>query len=158
MRGLIVAVLLVGAVILGVGFYLDWFGFRVNRDPDNKQVDLTFNVNRERIQQDASKIKEEVTRFGQRVQEGARDLAGKVGLNTVEGKVARIDGTTGLVTVTTADSKSVTLESAATTKIRRHDVDVNLNALMQGDEVVVRYRVENGRNIAESITAGPSAR
>ena len=44
----------------------------------------------------------------------------------------------------------VVLPQAA--KIRRNDVDVNLDGLMPGDRLEVIYRDENGKHVADKVT------
>jgi Cu/Ag efflux protein CusF len=147
-------------VVLGVGFYLGWFRLSAHRDASNEQIHVTFDINRGKIEQDANKARAQVGQAGRQIAQGAKDVAGKVsaavtGSHQAKGEVVKIDETDSRLTIHTEDNKTLTVQAEPSTKIRRNGVDVNMDSLTEGDHVLVLYRDENGKNIAQTITVKP---
>jgi hypothetical protein len=137
MRAILLALLLVVVVVLGVGFYLGWFHLSARHDAATDQVHLVFDINRGKIEQDAKKA-------------GAPKES-----HQAKGQVVEIDEATSRLSIRTADEKTLTIQAEPSTMIRRDGVDVGMDSLTQGDRVLVLYREENGKNVAESITVTP---
>jgi len=160
MRGFFLTLFLLIAVVLGVGFYLGWFHLGARRDAATDQVHVTFDINRGKIEQDANKVRGQAAQVGQRVEKGTKEAAAKVGTALksdyrAKGEVTQIDGAANRVTIHTDDNKTLTVQAEGATKIRRNGVDVNMDSLTEGDHVLVLYRDENGKNVAQSITVKP---
>jgi Cu/Ag efflux protein CusF len=153
MRGLLIALLVVLVAVAGLGFYLEWWGFTKTRDAEGKGTGVTFNVNRERIAEDTKKAGNAVRNLGKKVQ-GSREEASReaAATQTVKGTLKKMDLAEHRLTVNTAENRPVTVETGPATKIRRNDVDVKMNELMEGDRLAVQYQEENGKNVAQSIT------
>jgi len=155
MRGLLTALFLVFLVVLGVGLYLDWFHFSLRRNPESERINgVAFEVNRGRMAEDAARVGEGIRTFGKRVQQTAHKAAEEEG-GQVRGRVASVDEANRQLTLTTADNNSLTLQTGPATKIRRNEVEVNLNGLMEGDRVQAVYRDEGGKHVARTITVVP---
>ncbi len=148
------ALLVVFLIVLGVGYYLNWFNFSIGRNPTTDQVDVSVNVNKERIKRDSDRFDQGVSAFGKKVNEGAREAFHKIHpqTQTIKGDLAKIDEAAARLTVSTPDKGTMTVQAAAGTRIRRNNVNINMGELMEGDHLLVVYREENGKNVAESIT------
>ncbi len=157
MRGFFALLLVVFVVVLGLGLYLDWFSFSVNRNAEGKGTGVSFNVNRQKVAHDTEKAGAEIRRFGKNVQNQARQEAGResAALQEVRGTVKNVDPAGHRLTLSTAEGRTLTVQTGAETRIRRNEVNVRINELMEGDHVVVQYRVENGDNVARSVTVEP---
>ncbi|MCI0461566.1 MAG: hypothetical protein L0Z62_31845 [Gemmataceae bacterium] len=157
MRTLFGTLLIVFLVLLGIGLYLDWFSFSTRRDPQGKVDGVTLNVNRDRIEQDTSRVREGVRKAGEQVRQGAEEAAEHIRnpAQTVEGRVVSVNEGEARLTVRTADNRTVDLDTTASTRARRHEVEVLVGQLMEGDQVVVRYHEQNGRQVADTITVQP---
>ena len=73
-RFLVVLALLV-AVVLGLGFYLGWFGF--STDSTNQKTNINITVDKDKIREDAEKAKEKVQEAGHKVKERIESEGGK---------------------------------------------------------------------------------
>jgi Cu/Ag efflux protein CusF len=158
MRGLLTALLVVFLVVLGLGLYLDWFHFSLRRNPESDRVNgVSFDVNRERMARDAARVGEGVRDFGKRVQQTAHQAANEEAGRTqqAQGRVTGVDESARRLTIATADNAPLTLDTRSATKIRRNEVEVNLNGLVVGDRVQVVYADENGKHVARTITVVP---
>jgi hypothetical protein len=153
MRGLFAALVIVFLIILGVGFYLDWFSFTLNRNPEGNVSGGTFHVNRERIAKDTARAGQAVSNVGKKIQQEARNSTAAT--HTVQGTLMNVDEAERQLTLKTADKGSVTVRLQPDTKIRRNDVEVNMGGLMPGDRLEVTYRDEQGKHMAESVTVLP---
>jgi Cu/Ag efflux protein CusF len=158
MRGILIVLLVVLVGVVGLGFYLEWWGFSRTRDAEGKGTGVTFNVNRERIAEDAKKAGGAIRNLGKKVQPGSRDDASReaAATQTVKGTLKKVEAAEHRLTITTPEDRPVTVETGPATKIRRNDVEVRLNELMEGDRVVVQCRDENGKRVAQSVTVEPS--
>jgi Cu/Ag efflux protein CusF len=158
MRGILTALVIVFLAVLGVGLYLDWFRFSVRRNPENDKVNgVSFNVNRERVAQDAARAGEGIRNFGKKVQQTAHKAAAEEARQTheVRGRLTSVDEGNHRLTLKTAENDSLTLQTGPATKVRRNEVEVNLNGLMEGDRLQVVYKDEDGKHVAQSITVVP---
>ena len=153
MRALLIVLLVVLVAVAGLGFYLDWWGFTKTRDAEGKATGVTFNVNKERIAEDTKKAGNAIRNLGKKVQ-GSREEASRedAATQTVKGTLKKVEPAEHRLTVNTAENRPVTVETGPATKVRRNDVDVRLNDLMEGDRLVVSYRGESGKKVAQSIT------
>jgi len=158
MRAFFFALLLAIVVVVGLGFYLGWFQIHTTRDNDNK-VHVTLDVNRNKIGQDTEKARERAAQVGNQVKEGVQQAAGNVAAaihtHRAKGTVTAVDEADSRLTVQTEENKTLTVQAAPTTKIRRNGVDATMDTLTQGDHVLIEYREENGTNVASSITVRP---
>ncbi len=157
MRILLGTLVLVFLVVLGIGLYLGWFSFSTRRDQEGKVNGVSLNVNRKQIEEDTKRAREGIRKAGERVREGAEEAAEHVrsAPQTVEGTLVSVNEGEARLSVRMADNKTVALDTTGATRVRRHEVDVPVGQLMEGDRVVVRYHEQNGRNVAEAITVQP---
>jgi len=136
------------AVVLGLGFYLNWFSLSARGEAATAQVHLMVEVNHGKIGQEAQQAqvpKEAVALLG----------AAPRGDVRAKGELIKLEQGDNRLTIRTSDNKTLTFVAEATTKIRRNGVDVNLDSLTEGDHVLVLYREANGKNIAQAVTVKP---
>jgi hypothetical protein len=120
-------------VLLVAGIYFQWFHFSSQRDEQTKEINLTLKVN-------PNKIKHSVERA-----ESA--LAGK---EKIEGKVETVHHDS--LTVSPSDKRAaVEFRVEPATKIERDGNTLRLQDLHEGEPVTVTYKLENGKNVAQSI-------
>ena len=151
MRALLVAVVLVVVAVFGLGLYMGWFQFGLRRNPDTDKVSgVTFKVDQKKIGEDAKRTREGIRNLGQRLKE--RVSKGTEQTHEAQGQLMKVDEPNHQLTIKTAANETLTLHTGAATKIRRNEVEVKLNALMEGDRLQVRYKDENGKHVAETVT------
>jgi hypothetical protein len=154
--------LLLLLIVLFVALYLGWFHVSVERNAQDSKMDVTLNVDKEKIKEDAAKakektnealdnVKEKVGDAGRSIKQKGKDLTGAE--TTVKGEVMRIDQ--GRVALMTEDQKQITIQTSASTKILREEKEIRLTEVRQGDYVVVVYQEVDGKMIAESISVQP---
>jgi hypothetical protein len=68
MKRLLVVVVLLVAVIVGLGFYLDWFRISTGSTDDKTGINVT--VDQKKIREGTKKAKEKVKEFGRKATEG----------------------------------------------------------------------------------------
>jgi hypothetical protein len=153
MRGFFATLVILFLVVLGLGLYFDWFHFSWNRNDEGKQNGVSFNVNRERIAHDTERAGQAVKNVGRKVAQAAHSAQ----THTVRGTVTKVDMTDRQLTLTTADNQSLTVVLPTNARIRRNDVNANVENLAAGDRVEVVYRDENGKHMADSVTVLPGA-
>src|SRR5262245_4069152 len=108
MRWFILTLLLVIVVVVGLGFYLGWWGISARRDAATNDLRVTLDINRGKIEQDAKKAREQVAKAGQRVAEGAKEAARTVGAavqpnHQAKGRVVKVAEAEARLTIHTED-------------------------------------------------------
>ncbi len=154
MRKLIFTLLVVVLIVAGLGFYLGWLHFGTERDREGNLIGVRVDINRGKIRNDTQTVRKEAGNLGRKVKEGAEEASEAIrhAPSSLTGDVTAIHANESRLTVRTADGRLHDVAVTGTTRIRRNEVSVPLNQLMAGDRVVVSYRQENGRPVAESIT------
>jgi hypothetical protein len=76
MRGLLVALALLVAGVIGLGFYRGWFD--LSADATDPKASVTFTVDQDKIHGDADRAGERVRDFGHTVREATGGKADKV--------------------------------------------------------------------------------
>jgi hypothetical protein len=76
MRRLLVVLVVLLAGIVGLGFYQGWF--RVSTASTDDKVNTTITIDKDKIQADEQKAKEQVRNFGQGAKEKTGEPADKV--------------------------------------------------------------------------------
>jgi len=133
---------LVVAVVAGVGFYRGWFTIATNPSdrPDDK-VSVTVGVDTERIKSDAAAAKRK-----------ARDFGGAVaGSKTVQGKLNEV--TEGRIVVATDPTGTMDFHLEPDAKIFLGKEEARSKDLSAGDRVTVTYREQDGKNKVQTVTA-----
>jgi hypothetical protein len=64
MQKVLIVLVLLLAVVIGLGFYLGWFGFSTSRDPETGKSGVQFNIDQNKIKSDAQRARERVTGSG----------------------------------------------------------------------------------------------
>jgi hypothetical protein len=154
MARFLLALVVIACIVIGVGFYLDWFRFDANREKVGDKV----SVNREKIDEDVAKAKQQVKDLGEKaknagtqVKEQAKALAGK---QTAKGQVKQADPQEHRFVIETTDHKDLTLHTDADSKVERDGKEVGPDALKSGDPVTVTYQVKDGKNLATQVKIG----
>jgi predicted negative regulator of RcsB-dependent stress response len=152
MRGFLAALVIVFLIALGLGLYFDWFSFKLNRNEEGKASGVSFQVDRERIAKDTERASQAVKNLGQKISGSGN---GQAATHTVKGTLMNVDQKDRQLTLKTSEDKAVEVVLPQATKIRRNDVEVNLDGLMPGDRLEVIYRDEDGKNVADKVTVLP---
>jgi hypothetical protein len=76
MRRLLVVLVLVIAVVVGVGYYRDWFHFST-RGAGTDQPGIEFNINKDKVKSDAEQAKEKAGEAGDKAKEKTGELGKK---------------------------------------------------------------------------------
>ncbi len=77
MRGFFFTLVLLTAVVLGLGFPLGWFHVSARHDASSDDIRVTFDINRGKIEQDVKKARAQIDQAAQRVAAGAGRSAGE---------------------------------------------------------------------------------
>jgi hypothetical protein len=72
MRKALVALLVAGGVVIGLGFYLNWFSFAPKAGDDKSNIPVT--VDREKIKADAERAKQKAKGLAEKVKEEAKGI------------------------------------------------------------------------------------
>jgi hypothetical protein len=64
MAKLLLVLLLLVAVVIGLGFYLEWFSFSTSHDPESGRTGVKLDVDTNKIKTDADKVKQKITGRG----------------------------------------------------------------------------------------------
>ena len=134
MARFLLALVVIACIVIGVGFYLDWFRFDANRE---KVVDRV-SVNREKVDEDVAKAKERAKDLGEKAKNVGEQAKEKVkaltGTQTAKGKVKQADPQEHRFAIETTDHKELlTLYTDADSKVERDGKDVGPDALKGGE-------------------------
>jgi predicted negative regulator of RcsB-dependent stress response len=69
MRNLIVTLVLLAAIVIGVGIYRGWFTFSSSHDSGTDQRSIQLNIDENKAKSDAEKVKEKASDAGTKVKE-----------------------------------------------------------------------------------------
>jgi hypothetical protein len=143
MARFLLALVVIACVVLGLGFYLGWFQFGVDRG---------------KVDADLAKAKEQTKDLGRkarnaadRATEGAKVLTET---QTAKGQVKQVDPPEHRIVVETTDHKDLTLYTDAGSKVERNGQAVGPDGLRAGDPVTVAYQVKDGKNFVTRVTVG----
>jgi hypothetical protein len=161
MRTLAGVLLVLLAVVIGIGVYREWFTFVSKPNPaDDQKVTLGVDVDKTKIREDTSaaekKTRELADEAAKKAKEAA-DAADKRAKSLVEeqtasGTIEKIDMADNRIAVMIKDNKELTVQVVAGTKIQRKDELMDLKDLHAGDHVAIVYVAKDGKNVAKSIT------
>jgi len=125
---------IVAAVGLGLGLYLGWFRFSTHRDVDNNMYVCSLEIHNGRISGDTETVKDK-----------AKDLGVPIDTTkTAHGTFVKAEDNDHFV-LQTEGRKEMTFQVPPSSKARVKD-------LHPGDNVKVNYKVEDGKDIAQTIT------
>jgi hypothetical protein len=137
-------------LVIGIGalgFYLDWW--RVKKTSHGNEVDITLSVDKDKIKKDTGAAVEQARKAGDNAREEMRKLAGR---ETVRGKIAAVNAADGAITVSRDNAESVVVHTNESTALKRGADAVTLPDLQPEQAVTVVYAVQDGKNIATSVT------
>jgi hypothetical protein len=141
MARFLLALVVIACIVLGVGFYLNWFHFSV----DHGKVDADLTKAKEQARDLGRKAKN----VGDQAKEEAKVLADT---QTAKGQVKQADPADRRFVVETTDHKELTLYTDAASKVERDGRAVGPDELRVGDPVTVAYQVKNGKNYVTRVT------
>jgi hypothetical protein len=75
MRRLLVTLLLLAAVVVGVGIYLDWFRFSTGGTGDSGKTTVDLTIDKDKMKADAEAAKEKAKSVGSQAKGGAARAA-----------------------------------------------------------------------------------
>jgi hypothetical protein len=61
MRKLLVVLLLLIVSVVGLGFYLGWFGVSTSRDPNSGKTEVELTIDRDKMKSDTQKAQQQIT-------------------------------------------------------------------------------------------------
>jgi hypothetical protein len=122
-------VLLLAAIVFGVGIYLGWWSFAVHR---------------EQIHHDVTWGEKEAEKKGAQVKEGANAVANS---KTATGKIRSVDDATDSFVLDTGKQPPLTLYTEPTTNMQITQLDDK-----KGAKATVVYEEKDGKNYATRIT------
>jgi hypothetical protein len=155
MRKLIGTAVILAALFLGLGFYLDWFNLSSQqKDSDHKKTTITLEVDKEKMHEDTEAARQKAGDFGDKVKTKIDSLGGT---ETVKGSVIKVNEGDHLFTLMTASNKELTFEIDASSQVRLNDREASMNDLKAGHHVTVTYKVKDGKNMARSIAIEPKS-
>jgi Cu/Ag efflux protein CusF len=154
--GVVILLLIVG----GVGFYLGWFNFEKKKDTGDDKVTFSVEVDKQKIKDDAAAAEKRAKEIGADLKEKASEstetarkkLNESAAQQTVAGRINRVDPASNRVTVMTADNKEMTFQVEPATTLRLQDASAVLKEFREGDRITVVYAVQDGKNIARSVS------
>jgi hypothetical protein len=73
----IVALLVLAAIVVGVGYYLDWF--HVSKEDSTGKTSIQVTIDKEKIQADENRAKEKVQNLGHQASERANEATSHSG-------------------------------------------------------------------------------
>ncbi|HEV3143913.1 MAG TPA: hypothetical protein VGZ47_08530 [Gemmataceae bacterium] len=156
MRRILGTLVVLAAIVVGVGIWRDWFHFRSQSSTnDDQTTTFSVDVNRQKIQDDKAAAAESARQLGERIQEGAQGIASG---HSARGHIAKVGPMDNRVLVVkTSDDKELTLQLEPTTKIFGNEQAMQYQDLHEGEHIWVTYSIQDGKNIARSITILPAA-
>jgi len=78
MRNLIVTLVLLAAVVIGVGIYRGWFTFSTSHDSGTDQRSIHMNIDESKAKSDVEKVKEKASEAGSKAYEKVGEAGNKV--------------------------------------------------------------------------------
>ncbi|MGE3805785.1 MAG: hypothetical protein AB7K24_14010 [Gemmataceae bacterium] len=140
--------LVVVALVAGLGFYLGWFD--VSRQSGNDRTDITLQINKDKVKEDTNKAVESAKETGRKIKEGAQQL---VSGKSVTGTVASVDAVAGTMSVDTGAAEPVKFTMMPETKVKTDTEAKSMDDLSPEQKVTVAYHEDkNGARIADTIT------
>lgn len=141
-------VVLLAAIVIGVGFYLDWFDF--TRTTSGERTQYTVQVNKDKVRHDTHSAVESAQDAGRRIKEGAQDLiAGK----SAKGKLVEVNAAAGTLSVDTGAAEPLRFTTLPESKVQTSKEAKRLDDLSPGQQLTVAYHEDkNGARIADTIT------
>jgi hypothetical protein len=149
MRAIRIIVLLLLVALVGLGFYRDWFHFTREQSPEDGKEAVRLEVNKDKIQQDLNKAKQQAGKIGAEVKD---KLSVHSTTETAKGAITKVEDANHHFLLRTSEQKELTIQVEPTSRIRLRDTQIQLQDLRVGDQVTVTYQVKEGKNIAQTVT------
>jgi hypothetical protein len=145
MRGFIVFVTLCLLVLIGVGWYRNWFGVQASSDADPNKTKIEVTIDRDKVRQDARSVTEGAGKAAENVRNLIVD-------KSVEGRVSSFDPAGGQLKVAGAqDQRELMFHVDDNTKVRIGSNDGRLSDLAPGRRVQVTYDSQGETHHARTI-------
>lgn len=145
MRYFIVTLFLLGVVVLGVGFFQNWFQIRTGMDQADSRtiLDLELTWDQEKMSNDLRQARNKAEEMALKGKEDLKAIGRRLkGLKTVEGRIQNVQRENGKVVIETLDNQE---------KVIRLDEARTLEKLSEGNQVKVVYREEDGTITAQRV-------
>ncbi len=134
-KHILAGLFLVILIAIGCGLYLGWIEVFTHRDEENKQYVVSVAINEHKLSGDTEAAK-------RRAQEIGNPLTG---IKSARGSLGKIDEAQHFFTLTEEDHVEMIFVVPSATS-------VGLKELHSGEQVNVEYKVEDGHNVAQSVT------
>jgi hypothetical protein len=149
-KAILTLVVVLIAVTIGLGYYRDWFNFSTKRSAQgDDKVTLSLQVDTGKIKHDIEAAKQKVKDIGKTGNDNVEALAGAA---TVKGTLVKVEEAGQRFTLMTADNQQLAIQLDASSQLRLMEAEMRPEDLRAGDRVTVVYKVNDGKNIAQSVT------
>lgn len=160
MKYVVSTVLVVLAVVIGIGFYQQWWSVNAESDgtADKRTVDLNLTIDTDKASKDLKEAgkatNEAVESAGESISnlaDKAREAVGNPTGDKLKGTVSSVDDQNRSLTIETG-AESVSFVVAEDVDIVDEEANVKtLNNITKGDKITVTYTEEDGKKIANDI-------
>lgn len=156
MLRLIGFVVVLAAIVFGLGLYLDWFS--VSKDDSGDTSKLSVTVDKEKVSRDAAVAKEKAGEMVDKASAAMKKLGDKnddeaaPAGSTVEGSIMTVDADEARLVVANDDG-TMAFVVADGADVRLNGREVPLADLRLGDAVEVDYEQDEARRVAHRVSA-----
>lgn len=141
MARFLLVVLLLAAIVFGVGIYLNWWSLNIHHDQINADL--------HRGKEEADRLGNKIDKEGEKVKEGAKAAANS---KTVKGQIRSVDPAANAFVLETPKQKSLEMHTEHTTQIQEGNRATQLDSSKVGDQATVVYQEKDGKNYATRVT------
>ena len=154
MRRLLGSLVVLIAIVVVIGIWRGWFDFRSNSREGDGNRTYSVDVNRTQIAKDTAVVGQSARQVGERIKENVENVAGQ---HSANGIIIRVERKDKLLQIRTSENKELTIAIEPSTKIVENEESVQLDGLRDGERVWITYSVQDGKNVAQSITVLPTS-
>jgi len=155
MRTLFFTVVLLLVIAFGVATYRDWVDFSTKKSTqDGNKVTLSLELDPEKMHGDTEAVKQKAKELTETVKE---NLGAPARTESIKGQVVRVEMAAQRFVRANREKKELTIHVDPSSKIRLNGAEIQLEDIQAGDQVTVAFRVQDGKNIARSVTVERAA-
>lgn len=143
-------------IVAAVGYYRGWFSISRAGERGGDRVSVGVLLDKAKAKSDLSSAGEKLQRLAERGKEGGGagpDAGEKAAGETARasGKIVDVDAS-GCITIATPDGTHLPVDVPNVAEVTVDGRDAAPAAMKPGDQVVVHYRVAEGKNIATELS------
>jgi hypothetical protein len=155
MRRLFGTLVVLALILIAIGIWRGWFGFRSHSRPgEENRTTYSVDVNHNQIERDTAAVDRSARQAGERIKENVQAVTGQ---RTVNGTITQVGRMEKHLQVRTAENKELTIAIESSTSIVENEQTMQFDGLHEGEQVWITYSVQDGKNIARSITVLPTS-